>query len=196
MLTTLMILLPAAQASSLPGDEAPWAELADKPVPVACAEISGEPWCRSEGVISAPLEQVSQALQNMRYNADMFESVASISVLSDDLLHITLDYPSPLDDRDYVAKYTFSTDGDAHLFRWTPATDPGAPEVDGVVRLPNFAGEWRLEARGSGTWVRYTWQAEINGSFPSWGYSQARKKAGYEALKDLANTQKAELSAP
>ena len=49
---------------------------------------------------------------------------------------------------------------------------------------------------GSATKVRYTWEAEINGSFPEFGYETAWKRAGHEALKDLAQTQKAALSAP
>ncbi len=191
-MTILPFLLSAATAA-MPGDEASWSTVGESPVRVECTEVDGEPWCRSFGLVHAPLEQVSQALKNMRYSADLFESVVSIDIISDTVLHVVLDYPAPLDDRDYVASYTFSQDGDAHLFTWVPASDE-VPVPDGVVRLPRFAGEWRLEPRDGGTWVRYTWQGEINGSFPSFAYTQARKKAGYEALKDLAHTQRAELT--
>jgi len=192
----LSLLALVHTASALPGDSAAWDALTSKPVPVECVTVGGAPWCRSEGLIAAPVTQVAEALKNMRYNAGLFESVLEIHVISDDVLHVVLDYPSPLDDRDYVAKYTYSTEGDTHLFRWVPAGIAGAPGAAEAVRLPNFAGEWRLEPRGGGTWVRYTWQAEINGKFPSFAYSQAWKKAGHEALKDLANTQKASLRAP
>ena len=129
----------------------------------------------------------------MSSNAGLFESVLSINVLAEDTMHITLDYPAPLDDRDYVAKYTYGTSGDARTFTWTPVVHDGAPETAAAVRLPNFAGEWHLSPQGAETLVRYTWQAEINGSFPTFAYSQAWKKAGHEALKDLANTQGAKL---
>jgi len=192
----LLLALSAASTSgaAAPGDEAAWSELTSNPVRVECTEIGGEPWCRSFGLVHAPIEQVSQALQNMRYNAGMFESVVKIDVISDEVLHIVLDYPAPLDDRDYVARYTFSQQGEDHIFSWVPDAAAEVPVEDGVVRLPSFAGEWRLTPKGEGTWVRYTWQGEINGSFPAFGYSQARKKAGHEALKDLANTQKAKLT--
>jgi len=197
MITNMLFLAmtqlsPGAQAA--PGDEAAWSELASSPVRVECTEVGGEPWCRSFGVIAAPMEQVSQALQNMRYNAGAFEAVVKIDVISDDVLHIVLDYPAPLDDRDYVARYTFSQQGEAHLFSWVPDAASQVPVADGVVRLPKFAGEWKLTPKGEGTAVRYTWHGEINGSFPAFGYTQARKKAGHEALKDLANTQQAKLS--
>lgn len=195
MMTVLLLAL-SASAADVPGDEAGWNKLTSKPVPIECATISGKPWCRSQGLVHAPIAQVADALKNMRTNADLFESVLEINILSEDTVHIVLDYPSPLDDRDYVAKYTYSNEGDVERFTWVPVTHAGAPTNTGNVRLPNFAGEWRLQPMGDKTLVRYTWQAEINGSFPAFAYKTAWKKAGHEALKDLANTQKAELSVP
>jgi len=190
----LWAVVPATMAQAqMPGNDSTWKELAQKPVHVECTEFNGKPWCRSRGLVMAPMAAVSEALKQMRHNAEMFESVISVDIVSSDVLHVVLDYPPPLDDRDYVAKYTFTDAGDTHTYSWIPAPEAKVPNVDGVVRLPNYAGEWRLESQGEATWVRYTWQAEINGSFPSFGYSTAWKKAGHEALKDLANTQKAEL---
>lgn len=189
-----IVFFSAALASPPPDAGVSWEEYSSRPVKVECATVSGEPWCRSLGTIEAPIDSVVTALKDMRHNADLFESVVQIDIISDDTLRVVLDYPAPLDDRDYVARYIYSTDATAHLFRWTPV--PGAaPEADGVVRLPDFAGEWRLEPTAEGhTQVRYTWHAAIHGTFPSWGYSTAWKKAGHEALKDLAGTQGARLS--
>jgi len=196
MNSLILVFSSLALAGSVPGDRAAWESLTTSPVPVECVTAAGEPWCRSTGLVLAPIAQVSQALEDMRHNAHLFDSVLRIDILEGDAVHVVLDYPSPLDDRDYVARYTYTVEGDAHVFRWVSELHPGAPITDEAVRLPAFAGEWRLEPRGEHTWVRYTWQAEINGSFPSFGYSTARKRAGHEALKDLANTQGAALSAP
>lgn len=182
-----------SSALAVPGDRASWEVIQETPVPVSCTTLASTPWCRSEGVVHAPVGDVVEALRNMRYNASSFESVVRIDVVDDDVLHIVLDYPSPLSDRDYVAEYTYRVEGDAHIYSWKPANSR-YPEVEDIVRLPNFAGEWRLEPRGNRTWVRYTWHAQINGSFPSFGYKTAWKKAGHEALKDLAQTQKAKLT--
>ena len=190
----LLLLLAPASAAGLPDDGAAWETLSTSPVRVECTTHDGAPWCRSFGLIGAPIDQVSQALRDMRGNADAFESVLSIRVISEDTLHIVLDYPSPLDDRDYVARYSHSTDGDVQRFSWVSEGQSAVPVPDGVVRLPNFAGEWELRPHAGGTAVRYTWHGEINGSFPAFGYSVARKKAGHEALKDLAQTQGARLS--
>lgn len=186
----MLALAALVVASAAVPSNATWEVLSSSPVYIECAKVGATPWCRSEAIIEAPVDAVVGALRNMRYSADKFESVVAIDVLADDTLRIQLDYPEPLDDRDYVAKYTYRQEGPAHVYAWSPAA-AAAPEVDGVVRLPKFEGEWRLEARGDQTWVRYTWHAEIAGTFPTWAYSQAWKKAGHEALKDLARTQSA-----
>lgn len=190
----LPLLLLSSALAAVPGDDAPWEVLSTSPVKVECARVGGVPWCRSEGVVHAPIDAVSKALKDMRYNASAFSSIVAIDVLDESTIRVVLDYPSPLDDRDYVARYTYTEEGPVRVYSWVPAVHPGAPEVDGVVRLPRFEGSWRMEPREGSTWVRYTWQAEIQGSFPSWGYAQAWKKAGLEALKDLARTQKAKLT--
>ena len=190
MLTTLLF----SAAFALPPESGvSWDVLSTSPVKVECATIDGAPWCRSFGTVTAPVDGVVGALQGMRSNADKFESVVKIDIISDDTLRVVLDYPQPLSDRDYVARYSYASAGTVHRFTWVPVPS-AAPIEEGVVRLPDFAGEWRLEPTADGhTQVRYTWQAAINGSFPSWGYSTAWKKAGYEALKDLAGTQGATL---
>ncbi len=189
-----MLLLTLTAAAAVPGDDATWEVLTKSPVKVECATVAGAPWCRSYGLIHAPIEQVDGALRNMSSSAELFDSVIKIDVLAADTLHIVLDYPAPLDDRDYVAHYSYDTDGDVRRFTWEPVVHAGAPETDEAIRLPSFAGEWYLKPAEGGTAVRYTWQAEINGSFPSFAYATAWKRAGFEALKDLANTQGATLS--
>ncbi|MEL6342960.1 MAG: SRPBCC family protein [Myxococcota bacterium] len=189
------LLLPMVQAAP-PDQGVSWETLLSSPVHIECATVDGTPWCRSTGVIGAPLGDVSHAIGDMRHNADKFENVLKIDIIDPDTVRVVLDYPQPLSDRDYVARYTRLTDGEATVYRWEPV--PGAaPAEAGVVRLPNFAGEWRFEpVDASSTRVRYTWHAEINGSFPAFAYETAWKRAGQEALKDLAKTQGASLNAP
>ncbi len=195
MLLTTPLLVSVARA--LPGPDVTFEPLSDKPVPVACArEAAGGPWCRSVGVIEAPVERVADALENMKANAHLFESIVSIDVLEPNVLHVVMDYPTGFSDRDYVAKYSRTIEGDVRRYRWDPVLHPGAPELDGVIRLPRFAGEWRLEPHPRGTKVTYLWHAEVLGSLWSSAYTTAWKKAGHEALKDLANTRQAILSAP
>ncbi len=191
-----LILAVPATALAMPGADARWEPLDTGKVAIECTDVAGAPWCRASSIVGAPIDRVSSGLENMSGQAEIFDAVSEIRVLEPDVLHITLDFPGMLSDRDYVAKYSKATDGDARLYRWSPVVHTDAPHVDGVVRLVNMAGEWRLEPVGGETRVTYTWQAELAGSFPSFAISTARKKTGNEALKDLANAQSASLRAP
>jgi len=190
MLVTLVITAALAKP---PGDEATWETVRDDIVHIECTEVSGEYWCRADGLLAAPVDDVVETLRAMPSHQDEFELVRSIRELGDETLHITIDYPSVFSDRDYVARYTYSTEGSVHRVRWAPVVHPDAPPVKGAVRLDRFEGEWRLEAKGSRTAVRYLWHAEPGGSFPGWAKPLARKRAGHEALKDLATAQGVEL---
>lgn len=186
-MTTIALLAALSPAiAGPPGDDATWSQIRNDVVFVECTEVAGEPWCRSTGLVGAPIAGVTESLKTMADHQDKFEAVASIRTLEPGTLHITLDYPSPLSDRDYVAKYAPSVDGERRIFAWTAVQHPEAPPVDGVVRLPKFSGSWQLEPSGTYTKVTYTWHAAVGGALPAWAYTTARRRAGHEALKDLA----------
>lgn len=181
----LLSLLTAAPARALPGPDATWTVLSESGPRVECTEVGAEPWCRSIGTVPLPIDQVAATLEDMAAHQALFDSIVSITVLEPDTMHIILDYPALMSDRDYVARYSRVVEGEARMYRWVPVVHPKAPEVDGIVRLPHMAGEWRLDPAGSATKVTYTWEAEIAGSFPSALLNKARKIAGSEALKDI-----------
>lgn len=174
-------------AFGMPGADAQWEPLSEGPPRVECVTVGAEPWCRSTGLVELPIDQVAATLEDMPAHQALFSSIVSIKVVAPDTMHIVLDFPGfmGMSDRDYVAKYTRSTEGDARLYRWTSVQHADAPPIEGIIRLPKMAGEWRLVPEGANTRVTYTWQAEIAGSFPTRLLSQARVKAGGEALKDI-----------
>ena len=192
MITTLLI----SSALARPGADATWELLDANPVRIECTEADGRPWCRSVGIIAAPIDEVASALEDMGSQADVFDAVSQIDVLEPDTFRIVLDFPGMFTDRDYVAKFSKLTEGDARIYRWVPVTHPDAPETDATVRLVRMEGEWRLEPLDGKTRATYLWEAELMGSFPNWALPTARKKAGHEALKDLAKSRKAKLSPP
>lgn len=181
----------SSAAWALPGAEAQWSVLSDGDPRIECTEVAEGPFCRSTGVVSLPIAAVSATLEDMAAHQHLFESIVSIQVLAPDTMHITLDFPWPLADRDYVAKYTRLTEGEARIYRWASVKHDKAPDVDGVVRLPRMAGEWRLQPEGSGTRVTYLWHADVLGSLPAASLNKARKIAGNEALKDIRKASRA-----
>ncbi|MEZ4237326.1 MAG: START domain-containing protein [Myxococcota bacterium] len=160
----MFILTAIAPAWALPGADAQWTVLSDGDPHIECTEVAEGPFCRSTGVVPLPMSAVSATLEDMAAHQALFDSIVSIDVLKPDTMHIVLDFPWPLSDRDYVAHYTRLTEGDAKIYRWESVKDAGAPPLEGVVRLPRMAGEWRLEPEGSGTKVTYLWHADVLGA--------------------------------
>lgn len=190
MLTTLALCaLPAAWA--LPGASATWTVLSSGDPTIECTEDGGEPWCRSTGLVALPVEKVADTLEHMADHQALFDSIVKIDVLEPDVMHIVLDFPVIMSDRDYVARYTPSTEGDARIYRWESVVHAKAPEIDGIVRLPKMAGEWRLVPKDGQTLVTYLWHAQIAGSFPDAMLGAARTKAGQQALADIRKAAKA-----
>ena len=175
-------------ALTLPGPTAEWSTLTKSPSHVECTKA--EPvFCRSTAVFQATQATLTATLGDMPKHKDGFESIVELHELEPNLLHVVMDFPSPLADRDYVARYTQSQGSDgATVISWAPVTHPSAPQTEERVRLNEFSGSWTLAGQPDGTTVvTYLWHASYGGSLPSWALNTARKKTGAEALKDLAN---------
>ena len=186
MLTLIPLLISSAAA--LPGADATWTRMSRAKTLVECTEADGQPFCRSTAVFTGDTTLLIDTLANMKEHAHRFESIVEINALQDDIMHVVIDFPSPLSDRDYVARYTKQTTEDGStVITWEPMTHPEAPASEDRVRLSRFAGSWTLTPVGEGqVRIQYLWQAEYGGSLPTWTLNTARKKTGAEAIKDLA----------
>ena len=178
-------------AWALPGADASWTVLAKGDPYIECTESGGEPWCRSTGLVPLSVDKVARTREKMSDHQRLFESIVRIDVLEPSVMHVVLDFPFPMSDRDYVARYTPAAEGDARIYRWESVVHEGAPVVSGVVRLPKMAGEWRLVPQDGQTQVTYLWHAQIAGDFPDALLGQARQKAGQQALADIRKAAKA-----
>lgn len=179
-------MLSAALALAVPPPDAAWTSLQDGPVTIVCVTAADGPWCRASATVTAPRSAIAELLTAYDRHTEVFHSVSQLVELAPGLLHVVLDYPSPLADRDYVALFTRADEGDGTVFRWQATTHPGAPPVEGRVRLEHTAGEWRLTPSGPNTRVEYVWHADIGASMPAWIQARARKMTGEMVLGDLA----------
>lgn len=184
-LLSLLALLPMALA--LPPAGASWTPLkASEDLRIECTEYDAQPWCRAHTTLDAPLADVEAVLRDFSRYTEVFQRVTACDPVGEDLVRIRLDMPAPLSDRDYVARFTRSQEGEVVVFRWSPATHPDVPPIEGVVRLPRSAGEWRLApAGGQRTAITYTWQAELGGDVPEWALPRAWGIQGEEVLRWL-----------
>ncbi|NCG20821.1 MAG: hypothetical protein GWP91_17575 [Rhodobacterales bacterium] len=194
----LLSLLLSASAFALPGADAIWTNLSKKPTVADCTTADDQPWCRSTAVLHTDLAKIRETLSNMAEHVEDFESILELTKIDGDIMHVVMDFPTPLADRDYVARYTQTiTEEGVVTITWSPESGDKAPATNGRVRLDKFAGSWTLKDNGDGTThVVYLWQAEYGGSLPSFALGTARKKTAIEALKDLANAAGTTFTAP
>lgn len=186
MTATLLLSLIATSAYALPSGDAKWDTLDSAPAKVECTTSSSTTWCRSQGVLKVDSAVVASTLESFHKQVEVFEAVIEMNELEKGLLHVVLDYPMPFDDRDYVARFTPSKEGDVTLYRWVPETHPAAPVTNNRVRLTQMEGEWRITPMGDETLVQYTWQGDVGGNFPNWALPKARAVTGGTVLADLA----------
>jgi hypothetical protein len=181
-----MLLLAAAALAALPPSDATWTLLQSSPVRIECTTVAGKPWCRSTGVIGVPVAKAADTFEHLDAYVARMGAITLVERLEPNVLHIVMDYPFPLDDRDYVAKFghRVETDG-TQVYPWTSVESAAAPPTNGVVRLSWFEGEWRFADEGGHTRVTYVWEADPGGNLPD--VKAVRTKAGFLAIQDMAN---------
>lgn len=175
----LAALIASTTAASAP--IAGWENLQDGAVQIDCALGGEEPWCRATARLDAPPEVLVEILRDFDAYPEIFPRIRSCRELEPGLAHMVLDMPTPFSDRDYVAQFVQTREGDVEIFTWRPGVHPEAP-VGEAVRLERSAGEWRLVPDGDGSYVSYTWQAEIGGDIPTWALPRVRIIQGEEVL--------------
>lgn len=170
LLPLLGISLAAAPPRALPGGT-----LIQEAGPrITCAP----PWCVGELSIDAPPEVVRATLQNFSHYPTMFPRVRSVESVSGDVVHVTLQMPFPLQDRDYIIRATSAGDELTLL----PVAHP---LVEGVVRLPEFSGRWTFQPEGEGTAVVYVWHTDMGADIPEWAWERTWRTQGSEVLGRL-----------
>lgn len=183
-----VILIPSPMAlGQVPPalSTATWEILEESPARVQCTRADGLPWCQAMGVLDLPLHLLEQRVTDLAQYPDTFLRIRSARVLAPDIVHISLDMPYFLADRDYVARFVRQEIGPTLEISWGAVEHPRAPVGD-AVRLPRAAGSWRLEPLSPGqTRVTYTWNGELLGDFPDFALPRAWVVQGLEVLEWL-----------
>ena len=182
------MLTPFLFLFALPGPQAAWDVLTKGPTLTECTESSGAVYCRSTAVFDAKVDVLAQTITTMASQADKFDSIIAVNTLEPDVLHVVMDFPAPLADRDYVARFKRVDRDDGGLtLVWTPVIHDKAPPTDSIVRLEGYEGSWSLTPISeTQTRVEYLWLGTYGGALPSFALNTARKKTAVEAMKDLS----------
>ena len=116
--------LVSTAAAAVPPDSAAWSSLQESPVKIVCTEVDAKPYCRSTGVIGAPVATARETFEKLDEHVAQMGAISHIERLEPDVLHVVMDYPFPLKDRDYVARFVHHTDPDGtEVFAWTPVSN-------------------------------------------------------------------------
>jgi len=114
---------------------------------------------------------------------NIFKRVESVTIITDEIVHIVLDMPFPFYGRDYIVSYTQHEENGDSIYRFQAVNNSGIPIHEDYVRLVHAAGEWRLHSLDDkSTEVTYMWNGELLGDFPNWALPQAWETQGVEVL--------------
>lgn len=123
--------------------------------------------------MDAPAARVRETLLDLAAFGRWFPNTEEWTVLERDessaLVYGRLSLPWPVDDRDYVARYTWSAPG-AQPFRLVARAVVGAapPAPEGVVRVEEMTTTWEVAPLGEGSQVRYVYRGSPGGALPDW----------------------------
>ena len=175
---------------------ADWRTQESTPIRVECATVEGLPWCRSSAILPASVAALKGIVTDFDAYPKIFAHIGEVRALEANVRYLRLDYPSPLQDRDYSAAFSVEESAAGYRIWWRAVEHLAAPPLPGVVRLARAAGQWELRPVAGGTWVVYTWEADMSGDIAEWMQGRARAITGVEVLGGLARAANAEPTAP
>ena len=141
------------------------------------------PICQTTSILPFSIESISSIIEDVSNYPKVFKRIHKTNILEKDIIHVMLDMPFLLSDRDYVIKYKKYKTPDKWEFTFSPVKHINAPLSKKYVRLVNAAGKWKLISKGDNqTSVSYTWNGELLGDFPNFALERAWKTQGNEII--------------
>ena len=157
--------------------------LIEFPISIGWISIDNTHWCKANSIISAPLNQIQEILEDKKNYPNIFKRIEKITIISEDIVHIILDLPFPFYGRDYIIKYTEFQKNYDIIYEFNPVKDSGIPIYKDYVRLINASGQWRLNPIDNNkTEIIYIWNGELLGDFPDWALTTAWETQGKEVI--------------
>lgn len=160
-----------------------WNVLQESDVWVGWTMKNNIQWCRAEKILPFEMKHITKIIEDKGNYHKVFKRIEETVILSDDIVHISLDMPFPFSGRDYIVKYVSNKTDNENTYTFTAYDEMKVPERKNYVRLINAGGRWTVIPHGNGTTkVTYTWNGELRGDFPNWALERAWKVQGTEVL--------------
>jgi len=180
---------------------------------VAFGEDGWQPLVTQDGVVVEERATAGRALPELRASAEIEAGIFDVlAVITDvprqtqwmhdcvesrlvreegddvSLIYNRTDAPWPVSDRDVVLRsQTTLLAPSGHVeVRFSNVTDPGAPPVDGVVRMPRLVGSYDLlSVSPTRTSVRYQLDIDPGGSLPGFAVTRTTRRTPLYTLLGL-----------
>ena len=160
-----------------------WNIIQKNEIEIRWTTYDGYPICQATSVLPFSIESISSIIEDVSNYPKVFKRIHKTNILEKDIIHVMLDMPFLLSDRDYVIKYKKYKTPDNWEFTFSPVKHINAPLDKKYVRLVNAAGKWKLISKGDNqTSVSYTWNGELLGDFPNFALERAWKTQGNEII--------------
>ena len=160
-----------------------WNIIQKNEIEIRWTTYDGYPICQATSVLPFSIESISSIIEDVSNYPKVFKRIHKTNILEKDIIHVMLDMPFLLSDRDYVIKYKKYKTPDNWEFTFSPVKHINAPLDKKYVRLVNAAGKWKLISKDDNqTLVSYTWNGELLGDFPNFALERAWKTQGNEII--------------
>jgi len=165
-----------------------WSIIQKKVIQIRWTDYEGYPICQTTSVLPFSMESISSIIEDVENYPSVFKRIHKTNTLEKDIVHVMLDMPLFLSNRDYVIQYIKSKNQNTWEFTFNAVAHIDAPEKNNYVRLVNAAGKWKLVPKNKNeTTVSYTWNGELLGDFPSFALERAWKTQGNEIIHWLSD---------
>ena len=146
-------------------------------------EYNGYPICQTISILPFSVESISSIIEDVGNYPNVFKRIHRTNVIEKDIVHVMLDMPFFLSNRDYVIQFRKNKAQSNWAFSFSAVTHKDAPLNKDYVRLVNAAGKWKLIPMDKNqTSVSYTWNGELLGDFPNFALERAWKTQGNEII--------------
>ena len=160
-----------------------WTVLNNERTWVGYKYYKGFPWCRASAILPYSYKEIMPIISNFDNYSKIFTRINTSRMIDTNIVYLKIGMPMFFSDRDYVVNYYSFTEESSIIFQWKSIKHPQAPKYDGVVRLINAAGEWRVTPiSDNSTKISYSWNGELLGDFPSFYLTQAWGTQGKEII--------------
>ena len=161
-----------------------WNIIQEGDMEIKWTNYQGFPICKVSSSLPYSIEPIAKIIEDVEHYPKVFRRIHEVKILGENTVHIMLDMPFLLADRDYVIKHKKSRKDSEWEFSFVSGNHKNAPLNKNYIRLINAAGKWELSPKNQNeTLLSYTWNGELLGDFPDFALQRAWKTQGNEIIQ-------------